>query len=81
MKLIKTKLVCKVKNSCYFNYEESYPVTIIPRDYQSLATVTNNDNESLFMGWTEYDCSLAMLYHLFYTEQEWRDKQINKILL
>jgi len=74
MKLIKTKLVCKVKNSSHFNYEESYPVTIIPRDYQSLATVTNNDN-------TEYDCSLAMLYHLFYTEQEWRDKQINKILL
>lgn len=74
MKLIKISLVCKVKNSSHFNYEESYPVTIIPRDYQSLATVTNNDN-------TEYDCSLDMLYHLFYTEQEWRDKQINKILL
>jgi hypothetical protein len=74
MKSIKIKLVCKVKNSSHFNYEESYPVTIIPRDYQSLATVVDNDN-------VEYECSFGMLYNLFYNEQEWRDKQINKILL
>ena len=74
MKIIKVHLFCKVKNSSHFNYEESYPTTIIFRDYQSLASVRNNDN-------IEYDCSLSMLYHLFYTEQEWRDKQLNKILL
>lgn len=73
MKLIKLNLVCKVKNSSNFIYEKSYYVTIIPRDYQSLATVIINDTQ-------HYDCSLGMLYHLFYTEQEWRDKQINKIL-
>lgn len=71
--IIKINLFCKVKNSSNFTYKKSYPTTIILRDYHSLATVIINDTQ-------HYDCSLGMLYHLFYTEQEWRNKQINKVL-